>query len=91
MRVRCGNHEGRVYHDSAAQVRACYATHFSRKRITEAAREPEQPEIALPSWLTDEDADYVRPLPSPGRQVRGWWDLPMAASMWGADAANIGA
>jgi len=91
MRVRCGNHDSRIYHDSAREVRECYASHFSKKRITEALTEPAAPEIALPSWMIDEDPDYIRPMPSESRTVRGWWDLPIAATMWGADARDLGA
>jgi len=91
MRVRCGNHGDKIYHDSAQAVRACYASHFSRKRITEALTEPAEPEIALPAWMTDEDPRYVRPLPSQRRRMRGWWELPIAETMWGADAREVGA
>ena len=66
--------------------RLCRSSVFSKKRITEAATEPAEPDIALPSWMIDEDADYVRPLPTQRIAFSGWWDLPIAATMWGADA-----
>ena len=86
MKVRCGNH-GRgikVYHETTQDVKACYATHFSSPKRQEDARMDD-----LPSWMTDEDPTYVRPTPSGGRTVRGWWDLPIAAGMWRADARAI--
>ena len=44
---------------------------------------------ALPSWMIDEDPDYVRPAPPAGKAPRGWWDLLIVEGMWKADAAQI--
>ena len=56
----------------------------------ERVKHPEDTEAAeLPAWMTGGDADYARPLPSEGRRVRGWWDLPIAESMWRADARQV--
>jgi len=84
--VRCGNHEKRVHHDSVQAVRNCYATHFSRKTIVKNANS----ENDLPGWMTNGDPNYVRPAHDNSRPTpRGWWDLPIAAGMWRADAAQI--
>jgi hypothetical protein len=57
--VKCGNHSCVAYHCTIAEVKACYAPHFSHRQIHQAGT------------------------------VRGWWDLPIAASMWSADANLI--
>lgn len=57
--VKCGNHSSVAHHCSIDEVRACYAAHFSERRVRQAG------------------------------PVRGWWDLPIAESMWRADAAIL--
>lgn len=79
--VRCGNHGGvKIYHATVADVRECYEWTRAQKDAHTAD---------LPSWITDEDPDFVRPAPREGRKVSGWWNLPIARTMWHADAASI--
>lgn len=80
--IRCGNHgNAKFYHATIEDVRECFA--FSRAE----RRRRWLGEAEIPSWMTDEDPNFVRP--TDGKRMRGWWDLPIAASMWRADAWDI--
>jgi hypothetical protein len=72
--IRCGNHGTmKFYHASVQDVRECYEWSSAQE---------------LPAWMIGEDPDYVRPTSS-GEKIRGWYDLPIAASMWASDARSI--
>ncbi len=92
-KIRCGNHgrDFRVYHNSVAEVRACYATHISSPKRAEDAREDWSNLPCSCDSSTNPCAECAgsgRRKPNPPRSS-GWWNLPIAASMWRADARAI--
>lgn len=55
--VRCGNHGAKVYHNSIAAVRECYANRYNEEAIEEAERKAE---MAIERYLEDRGYDDAR-------------------------------
>lgn len=98
MTIRCGNHgSARVYHKTAQDARNCYAgvTEIPRDVAEDLRQLASVIEYNLAMGKTVETSpehlraladklDPPQPRPEPqGPAPRGWWDLPIAASMWG--------
>lgn len=58
--VRCGNHGDVAHHCSSAEVKACYASHFSEKRIRENASEKcGWWDLPIAGWAWSGDATVI--------------------------------
>jgi hypothetical protein len=84
--IRCGNHgRARVYHLSATEVRECFQE--TQYNLEEAAREAAA-ERGLERHLEDRGYEEARAQEAHDAAT-GWWNLPVAASMWAADSRDL--